>query len=189
MRITGGIARSIRLKSPKGDFIRPSTDSSRERLFASLGTRVENCVFLDLFAGTGACGLEALSRGASAGYFVELDRRAAKCIHENLRNVCKALGSISKDCKVFQADALKWRPLSDEKFDIVFVDPPYPLIEKVGPVIFESLGNWIPTDGIVIFEMPAGQEYLPIGWEEFRRLGKRGKGDPTQRFLRPINRP
>ena len=87
MRITGGIARSIRLKSPKGDFIRPSTDSSRERLFASLGTRVEHCVFLDLFAGTGACGLEALSRGASGGYFVELDRRAAKCIHENLRNV------------------------------------------------------------------------------------------------------
>lgn len=189
MRITGGIARSIRLKSPKGDFIRPSTDSSRERLFASLGTRVEHCVFLDLFAGTGACGLEALSRGASGGYFVELDRRAAKCIHENLRNVSKAIGSISTDCKVVQADALKWRPLGNIKFDIVFVDPPYPLIEKVGPVIFESLGNWIPMDGIVIFEMPAGQEYLPNGWEEFRRLGKRGKGDPTQRFLRPINRP
>ena len=189
MRITGGIARSIRLKSPKGDFIRPSADASRERLFASLGGVVEGCAFLDLFAGTGACGLEALSRGASSGCFVERDRRAVRCIRENLQNVANALGEAAPSCEVFQTDVLKWRPGPDGRFDLIFVDPPYPRIEKVGPPLFESLGDWLQPDGFVVFEMPAGQEYLPGGWEEFRRLGKRGKGDPTQRFLRPTSAP
>ena len=189
MRITGGIARSIRLKSPRGVFIRPSADSSRERLFASLGNQVQDCQFLDLFAGTGACGLEALSRGARTGCFVERDRRAVHCLRENLDNVSNALGSETQPCKVVKADVLKWRPGPDTQFDIIFVDPPYPMIDKVGPPLFESIDQWLAENGFLVFEMPAGKEFLPAGWEEFKRLGKRGRGDPTQRFLRPATPP
>ena len=184
MRITGGIARSLKLKSPKGDFIRPSADSSRERLFSSLGDAVQGKTFLDLFAGTGACGLEALSRGAESGCFVEKNRRAAQCIRDNLQVVAKALGGPNGSCQVCLADALKWRPVSGSRFDLVFLNPPYAMIEMVTTRIFESIGKWISPQGLVIFEMPAGLDYKPDGWHEFRRLGKRGKGDPTQHFLR-----
>ncbi len=184
MRITGGIARSLQLKSPKGDFIRPSTDSSRERLFSSLGKTVQGKRVLDLFAGTGACGLEALSRGAASGYFVEKNRHANQCIKMNLKTVSKGLGLEQIPGKVFQADVLKWRPPLNLYFNLVFVDPPYAMIGDVALPLFESLGDWISEDATVIFEMPAGLEIEFNGWEEFKRLGKRGRGDPTQRFLR-----
>jgi 16S rRNA (guanine966-N2)-methyltransferase len=184
MRITGGIARSLHLKSPKGDFIRPSTDSSRERLFSSLGDSVRGKRVLDLFAGTGACGLEALSRGAASGYFVEKNRHAIRCINKNLQTVSKGLGLEHVPGKAFQADVLKWRPPGNSCFELVFVDPPYAIIDIVAPPLFEILGDWISDEAIVIFEMPAGFEIELKGWEEFKRLGKRGRGDPTQRFLR-----
>ena len=184
MRITGGIARSLKLKSPKGDFIRPSTDSSRERLFSSLGREVQGKHILDLFAGTGACGLEALSRGAASGYFVEKNRQAIRCINENLQTVTKGLGLEKSPGKVFHSDVLKWRPPKNSCFDLVFVDPPYAIIDVVAVPIFKNLGDWVCDEATVIFEMPAGLEMELKGWVEFKRLGKRGKGDPTQRFLR-----
>ena len=80
MRITGGLARSIPLILPKGDAVRPATDALRQAVFSSLAARVAGARFLDLFAGSGAYGLEALSRGASSGVFVE-KRRAHGGVH------------------------------------------------------------------------------------------------------------
>jgi len=184
MRITGGKACSLQLKSPKGNFIRPSTDSSRERLFGVLGERLEGCRFLDLFAGTGACGLEAISRGAGSGCFVERHPKAIQNIRENLRDVVKAVGCDSSDFHVSRADVMKWKPHSDQPFDIIFVDPPYPMIDEVLPPLFEKMPDWLADNGMVVFEMPSGKEWAAEGWEEFRKLGKGGKGDPTQRFIR-----
>ena len=184
MRITGGKACSLQLKSPRGDFIRPSTDSSRERLFAVLGGQLEGCTFLDLFAGTGACGLEAVSRGAAEGYFVEKHPKALETLRTNIKAVVKATGGNSQSFHACRADVLKWRPPGDVRFNLIFVDPPYPIIDEVLPPLFGRLGDWLAEEGFLVFEMPGGKEWAAQGWEEFRRLGKRGKGDPTQRFIR-----
>ena len=82
MRISGGGARGIPLVVPKGDAVRPATDGMRQSVFSSLGARVSGARFLDLFAGSGAYGLEALSRGAAAGVFVEQNGKAAACVRQ-----------------------------------------------------------------------------------------------------------
>ena len=92
MRITGGQARGIPLTLPKGDAVRPATDALRQAVFSSLAARVPGVRFLDLFAGSGAYGLEALSRGDSGAVFVEKDARTAGFIRGNIAAVCKSLG-------------------------------------------------------------------------------------------------
>src|SRR3954454_24471036 len=91
MRISGGAARGITLVTPKGDAVRPATDGMRQAVFSSLGARVAGARFLDLFAGSGAYGLEALSRGAIAGTFVEQNGKAVACLRQNIAAVCKSL--------------------------------------------------------------------------------------------------
>src|SRR5688572_19711372 len=100
MRISGGKARGIPLSVPKGDAVRPATDGMRQAVFSSLGERVVGARFLDLFAGSGAYGLEALSRGASGGVFVEQNAKAANCVRRNIAAVCKSLGRDSDDLQV-----------------------------------------------------------------------------------------
>ena len=90
MRITGGAACGIQLAAPKGDGTRPATDQMREALFSSLGTRIEGARIADLFAGTGSYGLEAMSRGASGGIFVENSSVVVACLKKNLSAVSKA---------------------------------------------------------------------------------------------------
>ena len=91
MIISGGQAKGIPLEVPKGIEIRPSTQANRESLFSSLGERILGINFLDLFAGTGSYGLEALSRGAKNGHFVEKNRKAIQSIKKNHSNICKVL--------------------------------------------------------------------------------------------------
>ena len=184
MRITGGIARSLTLKSPTGGFIRPSADALRESLFSSLGETVKGQTFLDLFAGTGAYGLEALSRGASGGIFVEKDRRAMKCLRMNMENVSKAMGACKTPCEAFLADVLKWRPAREKQFGIIFADPPYRDLEKISSRLFALLSRWIARDGLVIHEMPAELNLQFSGWNEMRQLGKSGRGRPNLRLFR-----
>lgn len=93
MRITGGLARGIVLRVPGGDQVRPATDAMRQAVFSSLGARVAGATFLDLFAGAGGYGLEALSRGAASGVFIEKNAAAAACLRQNLAAVRKSLGS------------------------------------------------------------------------------------------------
>jgi 16S rRNA (guanine966-N2)-methyltransferase len=185
MRITGGKACSLQLKSPKGDFIRPSADSSRERLFGVLGGLLDGCTFLDLFAGTGACGLEAISRGSNAGIFVEKHPKALNTLRANVASVTKATGGDPGKFHVCRGDVLKWRPPVGTKFDLVFIDPPYSIIDEILPPLFTKVGEWLADGGFLVFEMPGGKQWAAEGWEEFRKLGKKGKGDPTQRFIRP----
>src|ERR1041384_1110867 len=105
MRISGGAARGIPLTVPKGDAVRPATDGMRQAVFSSLGARVVGARFLDLFAGSGAYGLEALSRGAAGGIFVEQNAKAAACVRQNIAAVCKSLGRDATGLNVLQADA------------------------------------------------------------------------------------
>ena len=184
MRITGGQARGIPLTLPKGDEVRPATDAMRQAVFSSLANRVAGARFLDLFAGSGAYGLEALSRGASGGAFVEKDARTVEFIHRNLAAVCKSLGRTTDGLRVVTADATSTMP--GEIPDLVFIDPPYEIISEVAPRLFARLNELLATnpDPVVIFEMPGELSLAPAGWTCVKRLGK-GARQPTAAIFRP----
>ncbi len=185
MRITGGQARGIPLALPKGDAVRPATDAMRQAVFSSLASRVPGARFLDLFAGSGAYGLEALSRGAAGGVFVERDARTAAFIRRNIEAVCKSLGRDTTDLAVVTADAATVPLAGGAAPNLVFVDPPYDVIEEVAPKIFARLGELLAgvEDPVIVFEMPGETTLVPEGWTCVKRLGK-GVRQPTVGFFR-----
>ncbi len=122
MRIIAGTARSLPLKTVEGDDTRPTTDRIRETLFNILTGEVEGATILDLFAGSGAVGLEAVSRGAKHAVFVDHSAKAVSCIRANI-----AFTKFDAKCEVIRGDfltALK-RMEGRSAFDLIFLDPPY----------------------------------------------------------------
>ena len=183
MRITGGGARGIPLLLPKGDLVRPATDAMRQAVFSSLAHCLAGARFLDLFAGSGAYGLEALSRGALSGVFVEKNARTADFIRQNISAVCKSLGRDTAGLQVVTADATHVLPGNVP--DLVFIDPPYELIPELAPKLFARLDAWLAekTETLIVFEMPGDLELSPVGWTCVKRLGK-GARQPTARIFR-----
>lgn len=120
MRVIGGEFRSRRLKSLPGLNTRPTPDRLRETLFDILASHIPGCVFLDLYAGTGAVGIEALSRGARRAIFVEKSRAAVDVIRENLASL-----KLETRAEVFTSKAAT--VLERIRADIAFLDPPYEL--------------------------------------------------------------
>ena len=186
MRITGGQARGIILRLPKGDLVRPATDAMRQAVFSSIASRVEGSRFLDLFAGSGAYGLEALSRGAAGGVWVEKNAKAAACIRQNIGAVCKSLARGEHGLTVLNLDATSVPSggVGDAP-DLVFIDPPYEQIETLAPGLFVRLTELLATqpDPVIIFEMPGDLTLQPEGWTCVKRLGK-GAHQPTVCFFK-----
>ena len=122
MRIIAGTARSMPLKTIEGKDTRPTTDRIKETLFNILQMDVPGAVFLDLFAGSGGIGLEAVSRGAKKAVFVENSKKAAACIQENIR-----FTKFTSSCDLKCMDALSALRMLERRyvFDIIFMDPPY----------------------------------------------------------------
>lgn len=150
MRIIAGIVKGRTLKSLQGLKTRPTLDKVRGAVFNVLGTKVINARFLDLFAGTGAVGIEALSRGASHCYFNDKNKAACRIIKENL-SMC----GLEEYARVFAMDALRLISYLEEcacSFDLIYVDPPYtanlytPLLNKL------EEGELITDGGIIIAE-------------------------------------
>lgn len=186
MRISGGIARGVPLVVPKGDQVRPATDGMRQAVFSSLGARVVGSIFWDLFAGSGAYGLEALSRGATGGFFVERNGKTLACLKRNLAAVGQSIGRDLSATRLVEADALSWvMPGGGEAADLVFIDPPYSTIPQVAPVLFPRLAEALAQrpDPLVLFEMPGETDLAPEGWTCIKRLGK-GAHQPTVAFFR-----
>lgn len=185
MRITGGNARGITLRLPKGDLVRPATDAMRQAVFSSIASRVEGARFLDLFAGSGAYGLEALSRGAAGGTWIEKDARVAACIRQNIEAVCKSLGRDTRDLTVLNHDATTVFSEAGDAPDLIFIDPPYEIIEQVAAGLFARLTELLAAkaDPVIIFEMPGELTWSPVGWTCVRRLGK-GARQPTVCFFK-----
>ena len=123
MRVIAGSARSKPLCCPAGDGTRPTTDRIKETLFNVIQGYVPECIFVDLFAGSGAVGIEALSRGAKSACFVEQNPQAVKCIRENLEKTHLAEGAMVMACDVMTA--LRRLEGTSDPFGIVFMDPPY----------------------------------------------------------------
>lgn len=182
MRITGGISRGIHLKSPP-DNVRPATDRMRQAVFSSMGTAIEGASVLDLFAGCGSYGLEAISRGASRCHFVDNNRLALVCLKKNLEAVEKCLGERHQPppCKVSRADVFSWKPGGLESFDFVFMDPPYSLVLERWESLFALAQKCLSVNPAsrLVFEMPGDFDPKPEGWEIIRRLGSKKAGEPA----------
>ena len=122
MRIIAGTARSLPLKTIDGLDTRPTTDRLKETLFNMIQQDVPDCYFLDLFAGSGQIGLEAVSRGAAKAFFIENAKNAAACIQDNIR-----FTKFEDACTLLQTDVISGlRTLEGKyRFDLIFMDPPY----------------------------------------------------------------
>lgn len=122
MRIIAGTARSLPLKTIDGLDTRPTTDRIKETLFNMIQQDVPDCYFLDLFAGSGQIGLEAVSRGAAKAFFIENAKNAAACIQDNIR-----FTKFGDACTLLQTDVISGlRTLEGKyRFDLIFMDPPY----------------------------------------------------------------
>ena len=122
MRIIAGTARSLPLKTIDGLDPRPTTDRIKETLFNMIQQDVPDCYFLDLFAGSGQIGLEAVSRGAAKAFFIENAKNAAACIQDNIR-----FTKFEDACTLLQTDVISGlRTLEGKyRFDLIFMDPPY----------------------------------------------------------------
>ncbi len=170
MRITGGQFKGRTLKTPSGDNVRPTQDCVREALFSILIEAVPGSRFLDLYAGTGAVGLEALSRGASDVQWVEGDRSTARLTKQNVTTIAGA----SYEYNVLQSDTTRYIRTSGKNaaFDIVFADPPYINARESGlKELAEELvkNNTIAQNGILVTEMPHTAPVAALeGWELLR---------------------
>ena len=168
MRITGGEFGGRNLKVPKSDAIRPTQDRVREALFNIIQFEVPGSDFLDLFAGSGAVGLEALSRGAKSATFVELDRRHLAVVRENAAEL-----AAGRDARFVAADCARYlASYSGPGFDIAFSDPPYALAAETGfaPALAAAAGRGVVRPGgLFVAEMAAarGADSVP-GWELVR---------------------
>lgn len=184
MRISGGGARGIELAVPRGDAVRPATDGMRQSVFSSLAARVAGARFVDLFAGSGAYGLEAFSRGAAGGTFVERSAKASACLRKNIAAVCRSLKRNGEELVAVEADALSLPAGVGEPPDLIFLDPPYGEIGAIAPALFSKLSAALPGDwkGLVVFEMPGEETVTPTGWTCIRRLG-RGTRQPSAAFF------
>jgi len=118
MRVISGTARSLILKTPKGTSTRPTTDKIKETLFNMISNELYNATFLDLFAGSGGIGIEALSRGAKEAYFCDIDREAIRCIRENLEHT-KLIDKATILKGSFEANLEKIKTLEDKCLDIL----------------------------------------------------------------------
>lgn len=123
MRVIAGTARRIQLKTPAGMETRPTTDRIKETLFNMIQSQLYDCSFLDLFSGSGAIGIEALSRGAEKTVFIDSGIEAIRCVKDNLKNT-----HLEEKAEVIKGDVLttlQQLNLKKEYFDIIFMDPPY----------------------------------------------------------------
>lgn len=164
MRVIAGTHRGRPLKAPRGRDVRPTSDRVREALFSILGEVVVDARVLDLFAGTGALGIEALSRGAAGATFVDTDSDP----------VTANLAALGLDADVQRGEALAWlRRQTAPRYDLAFLDPPYRLASSVGRKLAEALPPVLAPGAVVVSESdrrePLDLDPLPLTDE--RRYG------------------
>jgi 16S rRNA (guanine966-N2)-methyltransferase len=146
MRVVAGAHRGRKLRAPPGTDTRPTADRVREALFSILGP-IDGIDVLDLFAGSGALGIEALSRGAASATFVERDRRAIAAIRANLEG-------LDADAHVVARDALAWlkTPPPDAAFGLVLADPPYDSAPRLAAALTERLPTVVSEEALIVIE-------------------------------------
>ena len=166
MRIVAGSCRGAKIFAPKGLDTRPTSDRVREAAFNLVGP-VDGASVLDLYAGSGAMGLEALSRGAASAVFVESDRDACRTIVRNLEKL--SLRGAEVACR----DVLRFLAAERRRFDLILVDPPYDVVESVAVRLATYLPAVIAESGLVVLESSSRlePELPPLALRTSRRYG------------------
>ncbi|MEG1819207.1 MAG: 16S rRNA (guanine(966)-N(2))-methyltransferase RsmD [Oscillospiraceae bacterium] len=169
MRIITGTARGRKLLTLEGVDVRPTTERVKEAIFSAIQFEIEDRRVLDLFAGSGQLGIEALSRGARCATFIDQSRKSIEIIEENLKST-----NLDKNTIVKNTNAVDFLSMTKDTFDIAFLDPPYhnDLITKCLPLLCEKMSQ----GGVVICETQADEE-LPDNVGNFKifREYKHGK--------------
>ncbi len=186
MRVIGGSARGRKLTAFRGDNIRPTTDRVRESLFSILTSRLgslDGLTVLDLFAGSGALGIEALSRGAASACFVDRARQSIATIRRNLE-----LCHLTDRAEMLQMDsqAVLSGLLRERAFDLIFMDPPYG--KHAVAALLEPIGRrqLLHENGLVVVES-GSQEEVPAKTAELQRIDQRRYGSTLLSFFDRIN--
>lgn len=157
MRVIAGSARSVPLMAPAGLDTRPTTDKIKETLFNMINFDLPDCVFVDFYSGSGAIGIEAISRGAKHAYFVENSRKAVECIKANVAK-----------CKFTDESTIIARDVKDSIYeihdtaDIIFMDPPYELGDEINVMKALKNSSLINDDTIIIIEAKAERDFSDI---------------------------
>ena len=157
MRVITGKARGVVLKTPEGLATRPTSDRVKEALFSIIQFELPAAKVLDLFGGTGQLGIEALSRGAVKASFVDEQEKACKLIRENLKRT-----KLESQAHVIRSDYMSYLKNCNEKFDIIFLDPPYAEVFLENSLKMITEIDILQSGGIIVAERPLGKE-LP--WE------------------------
>ena len=166
MRITSGLLRNRRFEVPNEE-VRPTKESVREAIFSALGGNCEGLKVLDLFAGSGALGLEAWSRGAESVTFVEQHSRVWKNLEQNIQQLeSSELGAT----RCVKGDAVRWLNRSGGQFDLIFADPPYDLPDALSNTLEGIATHSVLTrDGILVYELRArGAVEISSEWKVLR---------------------
>lgn len=189
-RIIAGSLGGRRLAAPKGAGTRPTTDRVREALFSRIEALMDlaDVLVLDLYAGSGALGLEAISRGAGRAVLVEADRRTAGVVRDNVRAL--GLGEVAAVHAEKVDRVLERGPAGEgtpEGFDLVLIDPPYPLGEEE---LTRTLGllvtrSWASPDGLVVVERSA-RSPEPTWPDGLVLIGSRNYGETTVHYAEPV---
>jgi len=157
MKVTTGSARGTTLIAPEGLHTRPITDQIKQAIFSSWQFRIPDCNFLDIFAGSGSMGIEALSRGATKATFVDNDKTAINIINTNLKNCHFKI----EQYEVLKDDAFVFlqRIANKVKYDVIYMDPPYTVDEIFIPIIEEiDKANVLQKDGILAIRTKAEKQ-------------------------------
>lgn len=177
MRITAGKLRGRKLKIVKNHDFRPTSERVREAIFSCLHPMIDlpSARVLDLYAGSGALGIEAISRGAKKAVFIEEDKNACQAIRDSLED-------LGLEGQVYCADVMKRIPVMEERFDLIFIDPPY--AEHPGKKLLDELvdKNIIDEEGIIVVE---SDKYLKMGLQGCLILiNEKYYGDTIVRYYR-----
>lgn len=148
LRIIGGKYRHLIIETPNVESTRPTTDKVREALMSALSFDIPNKNVLDLFAGSGALGLEALSRGASSATFVDMNNSAIKCINKNIEKM-----KVSEETRVFNCSYIDFLRTNKRKYGLVFLDPPYKMKNVYNEIVDYMFENdMLEEDAIIVKE-------------------------------------
>ena len=163
MRVISGKAKGVSLKTPQGLNTRPTTDRVKEALFSIIQFDLPAACVLDLFAGTGQLGIEALSRGAKSAVFIDARDDACRLVKENLKRT-----KFDSFAQVIRADYMAYLKRCNDKFDLIFLDPPYAevFLENSLKTITEI--DILQTGGIIVTERPLGKD-LPFIFPGYSR--------------------
>lgn len=169
MRVISGKSKGVKLIAPAGITTRPTSDFNKESLFSMLGNSVRDCNFLDVFAGTGAIGIEALSRGASSSSFIDNNNESIKCIEANLTHT-----KLKENANVIKGDVLSSISSlpKEPQFDIIFMDPPYDN-RKTNEIMLKILDEkLLHIDGVLILEQSSNNPVIEISSLDIHNVKK-----------------